>query len=164
MSQIRVHGQSERYVHRLLGLNGRLDTIQAAILLAKLDGFCDELEGRKSAAAHYDRLIEKAAIAGVLPITVLPACTSAYAQYTIRAPKRAVVAASMLKAGIPTAIHYPVCLHRQPAFSSAAGERPLPSAEAAAADVLSLPMYPGIEEALQRRIVAALAEAVRGPA
>ena len=119
MAQIRVHGQSKRYVHTTLGINGRLDTLQAAILLAKFDAFPAEVDARAAAGARYDTMIRDAAIAGVQPTAVLPGSTSVYAQYTVRVANRESIAARLAAAGVPTAVHYPVCLHQQPVYANA---------------------------------------------
>jgi UDP-2-acetamido-2-deoxy-ribo-hexuluronate aminotransferase len=166
--EIRVHGQDRRYHHPRLGLNGRLDTLQAAILLAKMDVFEDEVAARARIGARYTALIE-AAFSGVEPARrvrtpfLAAQCTSVYAQYTIEVPERDQVEQRMKAAGIPTAVHYPVPLHLQPVFASvdpAAGQ--LPVAEAAAQRVMSLPMHPYLTEAQQEQIVAALKRAVLG--
>lgn len=169
MSEIRVHGQDRRYHHPRLGINGRLDALQAAILLAKLDIFDDEVAARARIGARYTELID-AAFAGesdpsrrVTTPALAPDCTSVYAQYTIEVPNRAAVEAGLKAQGIPTAVHYPVPLHLQPVFAGL-GYEPgsFPVAEAAAARVISLPMHPYLTDDQQTRIVEALVAAVRG--
>jgi UDP-2-acetamido-2-deoxy-ribo-hexuluronate aminotransferase len=155
MREIRVHGQDRRYHHARLGVNGRIDTLQAAVLLAKLDGFSQELEARARVAARYSDGMRSE------PRIQIPAlradCTSAYAQYTIGVAARNAVAARLKDMGIPTAIHYPVPLHLQPLFDRlGAGRGAFPVAEAAAERVLSLPMHPFLEEAAQDRVIAAV--------
>src|SRR5690606_33298790 len=92
MAQIRVHGQERRYVHTAVGINGRLDTLQAAILLAKFDVFPDEVADRAAAGARYDGLIRQHAVgsgsAALRTVKVADGCTSVYAQYTVRVPER----------------------------------------------------------------------------
>jgi UDP-2-acetamido-2-deoxy-ribo-hexuluronate aminotransferase len=167
-AEIRVHGQDRRYHHPRLGINGRLDTLQAAVLLAKLEVFDDEVAARARIAARYTELID-AAFANVDPArrvrtpVIAPGCTSVYAQYTVEVPERDRVEQAMKAAGIPTAIHYPVPLHLQPVFASVGqGVGSLPVAEAAARRVMSLPMHPYLTDAQQERIVAALKSAVLG--
>jgi UDP-2-acetamido-2-deoxy-ribo-hexuluronate aminotransferase len=163
MREIRVHGQDRRYHHPRLGLTGRLDSIQAAVLLAKLEIFDDEVAARERAAAVYARLIEAAFGAGgrVRAPWVAPGNTSVYAQYTVEVDEREIVETRMKALGVPTAVHYPIALHEQPVFAylgQPAGSYPV--SEAAARRVLSLPMHPYLTEEQQQRVVAALAEAV----
>jgi UDP-2-acetamido-2-deoxy-ribo-hexuluronate aminotransferase len=166
MKEIRVHGQDRRYHHPRLGINGRLDTLQAAILLSKLDVFPDEVEARARIGARYTEMID-AAFAGVdsaLKATaprLAPECTSVFAQYTVEVPNRAKVEEGMKARGIPTAVHYPVPLHLQPVFAELGqGEGAFPKSEAAARRVISLPMHPYLTEAQQVAVVKALKEAV----
>lgn len=153
MRQIRAHGQQRRYEHVRLGLNGRLDTLQAAVLLAKLPIFEDELAARTRIAARYD-----AHLADVVETPRLaPGSTSVYAQYTIACDDRDALARALAAAGVPTAIHYPVPLHLQPVFASYGYTRGrFPHAERAAERVLSLPMHPYLEDAEIDAVVAAV--------
>lgn len=167
MREIRVHGQDRRYHHPRLGINGRLDTLQAAILLAKLDVFDDEVAARARIGARYAALIEEAfskvadPALRVAPPALAPGCTSVYAQYTVEVPNRSKVEEGMKARGIPTAVHYPVPLHRQPMFASLGqGEGSFPVSEAAGRRVMSLPMHPYLSEAQQVQVVAALKESV----
>jgi UDP-2-acetamido-2-deoxy-ribo-hexuluronate aminotransferase len=169
MSEIRVHGQDRRYHHPRLGINGRLDTLQAAVLLAKLEIFDDEVAARARLGARYSALIEEA-FADVsdpqrrvsVPY-IAEDCTSVFAQYTVEVPHRSRVEAAMKERGIPTAVHYPVPLHRQPVFAALnQGSGAFPMAEAAAARVLSLPMHPYLTEPQQVQVVDALKAAVAG--
>ncbi len=142
MREIRVHGQDRRYHHPRIGINGRLDSLQAAVLLAKLAIFPDEVEARIRIGARYSEFL--ADVDCVTPY-IEPHGTSVYAQYTIAVEDRDGLIAKLGEAGIPTAVHYPVPLHRQPAF---AGRSPpeVPVAEHAAARVVSLPMHPYLTE------------------
>lgn len=150
--QIRVHGQSRRYYHARLGINGRLDTLQAAILLAKLEAFPGEVEARGRVGARYSQLL-----AGVVGVPwVAPGNTSVYAQYTVRVADREGLRQALTEAGVPTAVHYPVPLTRQPAVLAAGPQGTLPAAERAAAEVLSLPMSPWLAAADQDRVVDAV--------
>lgn len=159
MRQIRDHGQDRRYHHIRLGLNGRLDSMQAAVLLAKLAIFPDEVAARARRGARYTELL--AAVAGVTPPFIEPHNTSVFAQYTVHLAERERVAARLGELGIPTAVHYPIPLNLQPAF---AGIGPpagaLPVSEHAAAGVLSLPMHPYLRDAEQRQVAEALRQAL----
>ncbi|MBI5720052.1 MAG: DegT/DnrJ/EryC1/StrS family aminotransferase [Burkholderiales bacterium] len=157
--EIRVHGQSGRYVHTRLGVGGRLDTLQAAVLLAKLERFEWELERRAAIGARYERLL--AGLAGVQRIAVRGDRNSVYAQYTVKVDDRAAVQAALQAAGVPSAVHYPKPLHRQPAYAQYAGSDPCTVSDREAARVLSLPMSADLSEADQDRVVQALAAAVR---
>jgi UDP-2-acetamido-2-deoxy-ribo-hexuluronate aminotransferase len=158
-ADIRVHGQSARYSHTRIGVGGRLDTIQAAVLLAKLERFEWELERRAVIAARYDQML--AAIREVERVATRNDRTSVYAQYTILIDHREGVQAALQAHGVPTAVHYPKPLHHQPAFASLCRAGACPYGERAAARVLSLPMSADLEVADQQRVVAALAAALR---
>ena len=160
--RIRAHGQAERYRHAEIGVNGRLDTLQAAILLAKLPHLDDELAARDAAAQAYDELIAAAGLVrhGVRRASVPAGHRSAHAQYTVRVPGRDAVVSALQADGIPTAVHYPLPLHRQPVYVREHGHLSLPHAERAAAEVLSLPMHPFLTRADQHRVIDALAAAV----
>jgi UDP-2-acetamido-2-deoxy-ribo-hexuluronate aminotransferase len=167
MREIRVHGQDRRYHHPRLGINGRLDTLQAAVLLAKLDIFDDEVAARERIAARYAQLLREAfdpvsdAARRVQPPHLAPDCTSVYAQYTVEVSDRSRVEAGMQARGIPTAVHYPVPLHLQPVFAGARLPRGgLPVSERAAQRVISLPMHPYLSDEQQVRIIQALRAAV----
>ena len=154
------HGKGrEKYDNVRIGMNGRLDTIQAAILLEKIGIFDDEVRLRQQVAARYD--------SGLRDIVEVPAlvegATSVWAQYTLVLDDRDVVAAKLKERGIPTAIYYPRPLHRQTAyqdFPMAPGG--LPVSEELSGRVLSLPMHPYLDAATQDRIIAALVDAVSG--
>ena len=156
MREIRVHGQSRRYVHTRIGVGGRMDTLQCAIVLAKLDLFEWELAQRQRAAASYDALL-----AGQVHLMARPADrSSAHAQYTVLVDERDAVQAALRAAGIPTAVHYPVPVDRQPAYRHFDTEGGCPAAQALAERVLSLPMGPYLPDADIRTICAALLQAV----
>jgi UDP-2-acetamido-2-deoxy-ribo-hexuluronate aminotransferase len=156
---IRAHGGLKRHHHTVLGTNGRFDTLQAAVLLAKLPHFTAELEAREHIGARYSALLE--GLCGVP--AVMPGNTHVYAQYTLRVPERDQVAAFMKAQGIPTAVYYPRCLHEQPVFAGC-GYRwgDFPVSERASREVLSLPMHPFLTEGEQDAVVSALAQAVHG--
>ena len=153
MRQIRVHGQDRHYHHPVLGLNGRLDTLQAAILLAKMDVFPDEIKKRRMVAAHYTQKL-----GGMIRTPVIrPENESVYAQYTVEVQNREATRAALQAAGVPTAVHYPQPLHLQPVFAGLGiREGSLPIAEMAAQRVLSLPMHPYLEAQDMDRVVESL--------
>lgn len=158
MRSLRVHGQgTNKYDNVAVGLNARLDTIQAAVLLAKLDIFADEIEKRQAVAARYAEGLTGIAT----PPAVIDGAVSAWAQYTIRVADRDAVAAALKEKGVPTAVYYPVALSDQPAYAHypRAGNG-TPVSQALAHDVLSLPMHPYLDAATQDRILTALKEAV----
>ncbi len=169
MREIRLHGQDRRYHHPRLGINGRLDTLQAAVLLAKLDIFADEVAARGRLGARYSELLA-ASFADVedpgkraAGPNLTAGNTSVYAQYTVEVPARDRVEQKMKELGVPTAVHYPVPLHLQPVFANLkvpAGS--LPVAERAASRVMSLPMHPYLTEEQQVKVVAALKTAIAG--
>jgi dTDP-4-amino-4,6-dideoxygalactose transaminase len=159
LRSIRVHGQgADKYDNVRLGLTGRLDTVQAAILLEKLKIFEDEIAARDEIAQRYAR-----GLGNVVTVPHLaPGCTSVWAQYTIRLPRgvdRDGFATALKAQGIPTAIYYPKSMHQQTAYREfPVGEGGLPVSERLSGDVISLPMHAYLEEAVQQRII----EAVRG--
>jgi dTDP-4-amino-4,6-dideoxygalactose transaminase len=158
MRSLRVHGQgTNKYDNVAVGLNARLDTIQAAVLLAKLDIFKDEIEKRQDVAARYAEGLSGIATAPA----VIEGAVSAWAQYTIRVADRDAVQKSLNAAGVPTAVYYPVALSDQPAYAGypRAGNG-TPVSAALAHEVLSLPMHPYLDAATQDRILAALKDAV----
>jgi dTDP-4-amino-4,6-dideoxygalactose transaminase len=155
----RAHGERlpARYDHVRIGLNSRLDSLQAAILLVKLEALDDEIALRGALAAGYD-----AALREVVEIPApLAAGRSAWAQYTIQVAGRDRLRAALARRGLPTAVHYPRPLHRQPAFAAfPTAPGGLPIAERLAGRVLSLPIHPDLQPADQARIVAAIRELV----
>ncbi|HKI97049.1 MAG TPA: DegT/DnrJ/EryC1/StrS family aminotransferase [bacterium] len=157
LQSLRVHGGGkDKYDNVRIGLNGRLDTLQAAILLEKLSIFEDELVARQRIADRYNAALEDIA---TVP-RVMPGATSSWAQYTIRLANRDGVAAHLKSQGIPTAIYYPIPLHKQTGYAHyPAAPGGLPVSEQLAAEVLSLPMHPYLEPDVQDRIVAAVREA-----
>jgi UDP-2-acetamido-2-deoxy-ribo-hexuluronate aminotransferase len=151
------HGQSGRYRHTRIGINGRLDTLQAAILLAKLEVFDEELAARQAVADRYTALLGDA----VQTPRILPDRTSAWAQYTIEVDDRAAVEKHLDASGIPSAVHYPAPLHLQPVYAGMGlGRGAFPHAERAAERVLSLPMHPYLETAQIERVADAVRSAV----
>ena len=163
MASLRVHGQNveDKYDNVRIGMNGRMDTLQAAILMEKLAIFPDEIAARGRVAARYSEMLTGV----VTPQKLLRDAVSTWAQYTIRLPEgtdRNAFAASLGEAGVPTAIYYPKPLHRQTAyrhFPVTGGE--LPVSDALSRDVISLPMHAYLDEATQDRIVAAVRAALQ---
>ena len=158
LRSIREHGQgTEKYDIRRIGINGRLDTMQAAVLLAKLDIFDDEVEARQGIAARY--VAGLADVAGVPQ--VLPGFVSAWAQFTITVDERDRVAKHLTSVGVPWAIYYPVPLHRQPPYAAfPLAQEVLPVADQLSATVLSVPMHPYLTETVQDRVIGAVRDAV----
>ncbi|MBA2778581.1 DegT/DnrJ/EryC1/StrS family aminotransferase [Billgrantia kenyensis] len=150
------HGEASRYHHTRIGMNSRLDTLQAAILLAKLELFDEEVELRRQVAERYDRLLGDAGIVGTPHIA--SGNTSVYAQYSIRVANRDKVQSRLAEAGVPTAVHYPIPLNRQPAMADPACQ--LPVTEAVCREIISLPMHPYLQEEQQQQVVAALVKAL----
>jgi UDP-2-acetamido-2-deoxy-ribo-hexuluronate aminotransferase len=158
--EIRVHGQSGRYHHTRIGVGGRMDTLQAAILLGKLERFDWELQQRAQLAVRYGELI-RARGATAQTLALRPTCTSAYAQYTVLVDDRDGVQRRMQAQGIPTAVHYPRSLHQQPAYEGkyTGARRNFPKSEELARRVISLPFSADLDRAEQQRVVEALASA-----
>lgn len=145
--QIARHGQDRRYHHVRVGVNSRLDTIQAAVLLPKLQILSLELERRRKIAELYsEKLIANSGSLKVVPPFVEKHNLSAWAQYSIRLLNRAAVQEKLKASGIPTAIHYPIPLNKQPAVASYSCE--LPVGDSVSSEILSLPMHPylGLDE------------------
>lgn len=162
MREIRVHGQDRRYHHPVLGLNGRMDTLQCAVLLAKLPAFEDELVAREAAGERYSDLL-RAASGRVVTPSITDGNRSVYAQYTVELDDREQARQALESAGIPTAVHYPIPLHLQPAFAALGyGPGSFPVAERAAARVLSLPLHPFLDPMTQQRVVTTLMESLGG--
>jgi UDP-2-acetamido-2-deoxy-ribo-hexuluronate aminotransferase len=139
IKMMRVHGQNKRYHHRYIGMGGRLDTLQAAVLLAKLPRYAEELKGRQAVADKYSELLGEKI---TRPI-VKGDRSSVWAQYTVRVQRRDQVQESLKVAGVPTAVHYPMPLHQQECFAYLGlAEGQFPISEQVAAEVMSLPMNP----------------------
>jgi len=160
IASLKVHGQGgDKYDNVRIGVNSRLDTIQAAVLLEKLAVYEEEIEARQRVAARY---AEGLAEAAVIP-EVMEGCVSVWAQYTIRVPAgaRDGFVAALKAEGVPTAIHYPKPLHRQAAYSRfPQAEGGLPVSERVAGEVVSLPMHAYLDAATQDRIIDAARRAL----
>jgi dTDP-4-amino-4,6-dideoxygalactose transaminase len=158
LKSLRVHGQgTDKYDNVRIGVNSRLDTIQAAILMCKLDIFADEIEARQTIAARYAGTLSNR----VLTPSVPDDAVSVWAQYTVRIPgsRRDEVAAKLKATGVPTAIYYPRPLHQQTAYRHFPAAGALAVAQQLSGEVLSLPMHPYLDGATQERIVAAIVDA-----
>lgn len=155
LRQIARHGQERRYYHVRVGVNSRLDTLQAAILLPKLEILDEEIAAKQKVAANfYDRFIGTT----VSSPTVTEGLISSWAQYTVRVQNRSHVETALKNDGIPTAIHYPLPLNRQPASEDL--DAKLPFGNQAAQEVLSLPMHAYLAPVDVERIAAAVCQAV----
>ena len=153
MREIRVHGQSKRYVHTRIGVGGRMDTLQCAVVLAKLERFDWEVVQRIKIGAHYNELF-----VGKLPVVSQRTDrTSVFAQYTVFVKDRDGVQEKLKQLGIPTAVHYPVPLNEQPAYRHLCKVVvSAPNSQNAANEVMSLPMHSYMDEQSIQRIVAAI--------
>lgn len=160
MRQIRVHGQKVKHEHPLVGINGRLDALQAAVLLEKLKVFPEECILRREAAGRYDNLLS--GLPGIQTPVIAPGNESVYAQYTILARDRDSVSKRLKEYGIPSVAYYTAPLHLQGAFSCL-GHKPgdFPVAEQVAGQCLSLPMNPYLQTQEQERICAVIKDAVK---
>jgi UDP-2-acetamido-2-deoxy-ribo-hexuluronate aminotransferase len=156
--EIRVHGQSARYTHTRVGVGGRMDTLQCAVVLAKLERFEWELARRREIGARYNRLLAGSG-AGLLGLRGDRDCV--WAQYTVFVDDRAAVQVALQAQGIPTAVHYPKPLQRQPAYAAYGDADGCPNSLQAAERVMSLPMSADLTEAQQDRVVAALRTALQ---
>ena len=151
MKAIRSHGGTKRHYHTHIGMNGRFDTLQAAVILGKWPHFADEVTDRNKIGAQYSELLRDHVI---IP-KVTEGNTHVYAQYTIRVDenRRDNIVAGMKEANIPVGIYYPKCFHEQPVFNYLGYEYgDFPESERASREVLSLPMHPFLEEVDQERV------------
>ncbi len=156
MRQIARHGQERHYYHVRVGVNSRLDTIQAAVLLPKLRVFDEEIADRQRVAADYDKALREIGVATTPYID--SSNVSAWAQYTIRVTERDELRERMKATGVPTAVHYPLPLNKQPAVADPSAH--LPVGDRLAEEVLSLPMHPGLTADSIGRVVAAVSAAL----
>lgn len=157
--QIRVHGQARKHHHPLLGINGRLDTLQAAMLLAVFEKFPEEVALRQAIANRYNTQLAQAGLADITLPQVAAGSTSVYAQYTILSSHRDALQARLQAAGIPAVAYYAVPLHLQPVFSYL-GHKPgdFPVTEQVAAQCLSLPMSAYLRSEDQSAVVQAMCQ------
>ncbi len=158
MRMIVNHGQRKRYVHEIIGMNARLDTLQAAILLAKLPHFDDEIKARQQVAKWYAHYLG----AHVVIPTIAEYNMSVFGQYTVLVENRDQVQARLKEQGIPTAVHYPIPMHKQPAFAELPlANTHLPVSEKLSQKVISLPFYPFMQEENVKKVADALINAVQ---
>jgi len=159
LRQLRNGGQRDRYRHESEGWNSRLDELQAALLRVGLAHLEAWTERRRALAAFYDRELEGS---GVRPLAEQPYARSVFHLYVVRHPRRDALMESLRKRGIGTLIHYPIPLHLQPAFAFLGGKRgDLPVVERASDEILSLPLYPELEDEAASRVVEAVRAAAR---
>jgi len=153
ITNLRIHGQNKRYRHKYLGIGGRMDTIQAAVLLAKFKHYPGEIDLRQKVAALYTELLQDL----VVTPQVKEDRTSVWAQYSIRVKNRDMVQEGLKQAGIPTAVHYPMPLHMQECFKYLGhGPGDFPVAEAVSEEIMSLPMNAFLTRQEQEYIAATL--------
>ena len=152
--EIRVHGQSKRYTHTRVGVGGRMDTLQCAVVLGKLERFDWEVEQRLALGERYGQLL--AEVSGVTRLTVRPDRNCVWAQYTVFLDRRSEVQASLQAQGVPTAVHYPKPLHHQPAYAALCCPDCCPESVRAGDRVMSLPMSADLRADAQVRIVQSL--------
>lgn len=157
--EIRVHGQSARYVHTRVGVGGRMDTIQCAVVLAKLARFDWEISRRQEIGRRYSELLS---LRGVAHVQQRPDRNSVFAQYTVFADDREALQMAMAEAGVPSAIHYPTPLNEQPAYSMFCCPGCTPVSTSVAREVLSLPMGPDLSQTDQLKIADVVASSI-GP-
>jgi UDP-2-acetamido-2-deoxy-ribo-hexuluronate aminotransferase len=155
MKEIRVHGQAERYVHKRVGVGGRMDTLQCAIVLAKLQRFDWEIKQRIKLGVRYNDLLDEYKINRIHQKNDR---TSVFAQYTILTKNRDGLRQSLNRAGVPTAIHYPIPLNEQPAYRCQT-DKNTPVASHLAKQVLSIPIFPDLDEQTQNYIASQIKQA-----
>lgn len=156
--EIRVHGQSQRYVHTRVGVGGRMDTLQCAVVLAKLERFDWEVEQRREIGRRYSQLLD---MAGIVRVQQRADRTSVFAQYTLISEHRGTIQDQAYRKGIPTMIHYPISLNEQPAYKNFCCVECTPVSSSMAKKVLSLPMSPDLSHEDQKFIVAAIQQIIQ---
>lgn len=156
MKEVREHGSESRYHHTRLGINGRLDTIQCAILSVKLKRYQWEIEQRQRVATAYNQAFQEIINDEVKIPVVRDDRDSVWAQYTLRVPKRDDFRAKMQEAGVPTAVHYPCPMPDQPFYKGIGRVHSVEEAQKAANQVVSLPMFPDMNEDQQATVISAV--------
>ncbi len=156
---LRTHGSRSKYDYELIGMNSRLDALQAAILRVKLGHLDEWMKLRQQNAARYSVLFKAAGLQSIVQLPLTPAdCNHVYNQYVIRVPKRDELKTYLKNCGVPTEIYYPSPLHLQRAFAYLGyKERDLPESEAACREVLAIPVFPEMTEEQQRLVVESIA-------
>lgn len=154
LSQIRVHGQESRYFHTRIGFNCRLDTIQCAVLLVKLERYPWEISQRQKVASIYDR--EFVNVEQVITPVIRPGHESVYAQYTVKVDNRDAFQKGLAELGVPTSVHYPKGMHEQPALAQYRPNRRLDVTETICNQVISLPLYADMPDDHVAHVVASV--------
>ncbi len=155
MREVRTHGQERRYYHTRIGVGGRMDTLQCAVVLAKMERFEWEVERRLELGRQYQARIESAGLPVGL-VQVRPDRDSVFAQYTVFVENRDAVQKGLQELGVPTAVHYPISLNRQPAYQNESSAAETVHSHWAAQRVMSLPFSPDLTDAQMERVVDAL--------
>lgn len=153
MREIRVHGQKTRYYHTRIGINGRMDTLQCAIMIPKLERFPWELEQRTLRAERYNRAFQELTSFGVTIPELAPNRTSSWAQYTLQVPRREPLQKHLSEKGVPTAVHYPRTMPDQPAYTKIGRILKIEESRRLANEVVSLPLYPDMTDDIQDQVV-----------
>jgi len=159
LMRIRNHGQSSRYYHTEIGINGRMDTLQCAVLMPKLERYPWEVERRNAVAARYTEAFKD--VAGIKTPKVKSDRESVWAQYTLMLDNRAEVQKRLQEMNIPTSVHYPTVMSEQPAFKAKLRTHDISNGIKAASEAMSIPMYPDMTEEIQDKIIAAVIKAVQ---
>ena len=162
MKEIREHGSEVRYYHTRLGVNGRLDTIQCAILLAKLERYEWEIAQRQKVADKYNLAFKDIKAEGFSTPYVAEGNQSVWAQYTLTVPNRDSFQKKMQEIGVPTSIHYPRIMPDQPWYQKHTADPnvELPIARWAAQNVVSIPMYPDMTDDIQDQVIVAVKKSI----
>lgn len=153
MKEVRVHGQSGRYYHTRVGINGRLDTLQCAILIPKLERFGWELEQRQYRAKRFNDAFATLTQHDVVLPELAPERTSSWAQYTLQVPKREAFQKALQEKGVPTAVHYPRTMPDQPAYTESGRILNIEISRRLANSVVSLPLYPDMTDEIQDYVI-----------
>jgi UDP-2-acetamido-2-deoxy-ribo-hexuluronate aminotransferase len=153
MREVRVHGSKIRYVHTRIGINGRLDTLQCAILIPKLERFPWELEQRTKLAMRFNQAFKELEGKGVAIPTLAPERTSSWAQYTLQVPERDAFQKFCQENGVPTAVHYPRTMPDQPAYKELGRVHDIAVSRKMADVVVSLPLFPDMSQDQQDHVI-----------
>jgi len=156
LKEIRVHGQKSRYFHTRIGINGRLDTLQCAIMIPKLERFPWELEQRSRLGDRYNQAFAGLSKKGVTLPVLKSNRNSSWAQYTLQVPDRENAQKELQKLGVPTAVHYPRTIPEQPAYQENGRVSSDEIARTLAATVMSLPIYPDMPDKIQDQVILAV--------
>ncbi|MFT3724528.1 MAG: DegT/DnrJ/EryC1/StrS family aminotransferase [Hyphomonadaceae bacterium] len=156
MREIRVHGQKSRYYHTRIGINGRMDTLQCAIMLPKLERFQWELDQRSARAERFNQAFSELKTHSVGIPTLAPQRTSSWAQYTLQVPNRDSFQKALQEKGVPTAVHYPRTMADQPAYAGHGRTLNIEVSRKLAETVVSLPIYPDMTDAIQDQVIDAV--------